>query len=69
MDQAKRAGHWSEEAREGCRPFKPLVLGSNPSALILVDSLQWSVDSEEPAGGQVFALLSAFANTSCPNMI
>jgi hypothetical protein len=33
MDQAKRAGHWSEEAHEGYRPFKPLVLGSNPSAL------------------------------------
>jgi hypothetical protein len=33
MDQAKWAGHWSEEAREGYRPFKPLVLGSNPSAL------------------------------------
>jgi hypothetical protein len=41
MDQAKWAGHWSEEAREGYRPFKPLVLGSNPSALtkkLTVDS-------------------------------
>jgi hypothetical protein len=33
MDLAKWAGHWSEEACEGYRPFKPLVLGSNPSAL------------------------------------
>jgi hypothetical protein len=26
-----------EEAREWYRPFKPLVLGSNPSALILMN--------------------------------
>jgi hypothetical protein len=57
MDQAKRAGHWSEEAREGYRPFKPLVLGSNPSALT-EDSSQFAVTEKNLPEVQVFALLN-----------
>jgi hypothetical protein len=51
MDQAKRAGHWSEEACEGYRPFKPLVLGPQHSRMIFESqrahkcSGQWVVDS------------------------